>query len=126
MQTILLVTLRRPVAELLAQKMRNIPGVRLKHEPDYAGFAGAVASYEADTVLIEVQETGEHGIAYCLALCGAIRREAHGCRALLLCPEQDEEAVDGAVKAKRDGLIDDFLFYSATADYIVSKLLALF
>jgi hypothetical protein len=125
MQTILLVTLRQPVAELLIQRMRDIPDVRLINEPDYIKFSSAVASYGADTILIEVHETGEHGMAYCLSLCGKLRKEAPGCRSLLLCPEQDATGVSTAVEAKRDGRIDDFLFYNATTDYIMSKLLAM-
>jgi len=105
--------------------MRDVPDVRLINEPDYVKFSGAVASYGADTILIEVQETGEHGMDYCLSLCSKLRKEAPGCRALLLCPEQDATGISAAVEAKRDGRIDDFLFYNATTDYITSKLLAM-
>ena len=125
MKTILLVTLRQPVAELLIQKLRDFPGISLIYEPDYAKFSKAVASYGADTALIEVQESGERGMAYCLSLCDQMRKETPRTRTLLLCPEQDTVVVSDAVEAKREGRIDDFLFYNATTDYLTSKLLAM-
>ena len=124
MQTILLVTLRQPVAQLLIQKLREVPDVRMINEPDHKKFFDAAASYEADTALIEVPESGEYDMAYCLSLCDRLRQETPGCKVLLLCPEQDKPGVSAAMKAKRDGRIDDFLFYNATIDYIMSKLLA--
>ena len=125
MKTILLVTLRQPVAELLTQKLREVPGIQLIYEPDYAKFGKTVTSYRANTALIEVQESGEYGPDYCLALCAQMRKQTPDCRVLLLCPEQDATGVFRAVEAKRDGRIDDFLFYNATADYITSKLLVM-
>ena len=125
MQTILLVMLRRPVAQLLMQQLHDVPGVRSIYEPDYVKFGESVASYGADIALIEVQESGKHDMADCLSLCGKLRKQAPGCRVLLLCPEQDEPGVTKAMEAKRDGRIDDFLFYNATTDYMTSKLLAM-
>ena len=125
MQTIILIALRQPVAELLTQKLRGVPDVRLICEPDYIKFSDAISTYGADTALIEAKETGEHKVAYCLSLCERMRMETPECRALLLCPEQDAPGVSMAMEAKRDGRIDDFLFYNATTDYITSKLLAM-
>jgi hypothetical protein len=125
MQTILLVILRQPVAEVLIQKLREVTDIRLIYEPDYFKFFNTADNCGADTILIEVQETGDYGMTFCLTLCGRLRKEAPGRRVILLCPEQDATCVSDAVKAMRDGSIDDFLFFNATIDYMVSKLLAM-
>jgi hypothetical protein len=75
----------------------------------------------ANTVLIEIAETGKYDAGYCLSLC--VRVRAPGRKLFLLCPEQDETSVSAVIRAKRQGLIEDFMFYSASVDYLVSKLL---
>ena len=124
MRTILLITPRQPIAQILTQRLRDAPFIRFVHEPDYSRFDSGLSSYGADTALIEAQESGEYGIAYCLSLCDRLRIETPGCRVLLLCPEQDAAGVSAAINAKRAGRIDDFLFCDATTDYLTSKLLA--
>lgn len=123
MRTIVFVTPRQPIAQLLTQRLRDVPGANLIYEPDYAGFVDAISSYGADTALVEVEESGQYDMAYCLSLCKRIRKEAPNCRVLLLCPEQDAAGVSAAVEAMRDGRIDDFLFCNTTTEYLTAKLL---
>ena len=123
MQTIILAMQRRPVAQVLISKMHENPGIQVVYEPEYDSLATDAADYGADAVLIEVSETGIYDAGYCLALCLRLRMEAPACRLLLLCPEQDEASVSAAVEAARSGLIDDFLFYDASIDFITAKLL---
>ena len=126
MQTIILAMLRRAVAQGLITRISDSPGnVRTVYESDYAKAMGAVGVFDADTVIIEVAEFGEYGAGYCLALCDRIRGEAPGCRLILLCPEQNELCVSTVGEAKRNGRIDDFLFYGASLDYLISKLLSI-
>ena len=105
-------------------RINNHPDVRTVCEPDYAKAADTAIARGAGAALIEIAETGRYDADYCLALCARLRREAPGCRLLLLCPEQDESSIAAAVAAKRNGQIDDFLFCDATTDYLESKLLA--
>jgi hypothetical protein len=125
MHTTLLVGLRGPIAELLTDKLRDNPGVRLISEPNHSYFSSAIFTHVPDTALIEVKEHGSNDVVYCLSLCAQMRKELPSCRLILLCPEQDITCVATAMKAKRDGHIDDFLFYNATTDYMISKLLAM-
>jgi len=124
-QTIVLVMRRRPVAQSLAQKLRDTPNLRLVFELSYANAEAAVRNHGADVALIEAAESGGLGGAECLALCVHLREEAPQCKLLLMCPEQDREVVARTVEAKRQGCIDDFVFYDATIDYLVSKLLSM-
>ncbi len=122
MRTIVLVMLRKPVVQGIIKKLHNNPSIRLIHESDYSNAYNTIREDDAEVALIEIAETGEYTADYCLALCAKLR--ASNCKLLLLCPEQDEGSVAMAVEAKQAGLVKDFLFYDATIDYLVSKLIA--
>ena len=122
MQTSVLVMRRRPVAQGLMQRLNTESGLSLLFEPDYAHADVAIRSHGAGIALIEVAESGEYDTSHCLALCTWLRKETPGCKLLLMCPEQDKDSVSQAVEAKRDGRIDDFVFYDSTIDYLTSKL----
>ncbi len=113
---------RRPVAQGLIKKLEGKADIRLFYESDYSKANSLISANNADIALIEIAETGEYDVHYCLALCAALRTAS--CKLLLLCPEQDESSVAKAVDAKRKGLIEDFIFYDASIDYLASKLLA--
>jgi len=124
-RTIVLVMRRRPVAQGLAQKLRDTPNLRLVFELSYANAEVTVRAHSAGVALIEAAESGGHGGTECLALCARLREEAPQCKLLLMCPERDSEVVAQTVEAKRQGCIDDFVFYDSTIDYLVSKLLSM-
>lgn len=125
MQTIVLVMRRKPVAQGLMQKMQTEQSINPIFEPDYAHADVAIRSHGARIALIEVAESEEYDTSHCLALCTWLRKETPGCKLLLMCPEQDKSSVAQAVKAKRNGHIDDFVFYDSTIDYLASKLLSM-
>ena len=122
MQTIVLIMLRQAVAQGLFHKLNAISNVRAFYESDYEKAKDAIHYNAADVVLIEVAETGEYDVPYCLALCAKVR--ATNCKILLLCPEQDEASIAAVVEAKQNELIEDFMFYDASLDYLVSKLMS--
>ncbi len=123
MRTIVLVMLRTPVAQGIINKLNFNPNIRLLHESDYSNAHNTIRENNADIALIEIAETGEFNANYCLALCKGIRDL--NCKLLLLCPEQDETSVAIAVDAKQKELIEDFVFYDASTDYLSSKLMAI-
>ena len=130
MQTIVLVMQRRSVAQGITQKLQEIQSLCVLLEPYHSRARAVICARAADIALIEVAETGHglagcQGISECLALCGSLREEAPQCRLLLMCPEGDREAVAQAVEAKRQGRVNDFVFYDTTISYLVSKLLSM-
>lgn len=125
MQTILLMMKRKAVAQGLMRRLQADRALQLIFEADYKQTASAVRTHNATALLLEVAESGECDITYCLELCARLRREAPGCKILLLCPEQDKDSVEKAVQAKWEGRIDDFIFYDASIDYLASKLSSL-
>ncbi|MGD9559993.1 MAG: hypothetical protein AB7V55_05240 [Oscillospiraceae bacterium] len=125
MQTIVLIMRRRPVAQALMQRLGDDGRLHLVYEPDYARADVAIRAHGAGIALIEVAEAGEYDTAHCLALCTGLRKKAPGCKLLLMCPEQNKNSVSQVVAAKRGGRIDDFVFYDATIDYLMTKLLSM-
>ena len=125
MSSIVLVMWRKGVAECLLATLNKEPGLRLYYEQDYSRAGASIQSHEGNVALIEAAETGACDVAYCLEVCASLRKETENCKLILMCPDQDEEAVAQTVGAKQDGRIDDFLFYGASFDYVSSKLLAM-
>jgi len=116
---------RRAIAESLLAKLDTGPVLRFCYEPDYAQADICIKKNNAKVALIEAAETGVHNVSRCLEICALLRKEAEDCKLILMCPDQDEEAVAQAVNAKQEGRIDDFVFYEASFDYLSSKLLTM-
>jgi hypothetical protein len=126
MSSVSLIMWRKAIAGSLLSELRKEPGLLLLYyEQDYAKAAESIRKHDAKVALIEAAETGGHDVNYCLKLCSLIRNESKDCKLILMCPEQDEEAVAQAVNAMQNGLIDDFIFYEASIDYLSSKIIAM-
>ena len=124
MQSIVLIMRRKPVATALRQRIQdNARDLDLVISYDQA--PDLVRQDEGTAALIEVAEYGMFNLSYCLKLCAVLRETTSRCRILLLCPEEEEDIVAAALKAKQDQLIDDYIFYDATLDYMASKILTL-
>ena len=125
MPTIMLVMQRKAIAQGLVARLQDSPDIRLIYEPDYHKAKAAIHNYDAKAALIEATESGPYDMAYCLALCQELKQQTPGCKLLMMCSEQDEEGVRRVVDAKGEKLIDDFVFYDVTIDYLVSKLITM-
>jgi len=99
--------------------------VSVFYEPDYTQADICVKRNNAKVVFIEASETGVYDVMHCLDICAKLREEVSGCKLILMCPEQDEEAVAQTVSAKHNGDIDDFVFYEASFEYLSSKILTM-
>jgi len=125
MSSVVLVMLRTAIAESLLEALRKEFGLVLCYETDFTLAGARIKEYDAQVALIEAAETGDRDVSYCLELCSSLRKEAESCKLILMCPDQDEEAIAQTVNAKQDGRIDDFVFYEASIDYLTSKILAM-
>lgn len=125
MLNILLIMQRKAIAEGLMHGLAESKDIRLFHEPEHGNVAKVIGSCDAKVALIEAAEIGPYNTAYCLALCKELRIQTPGCKLLFMCPEQDEQSVRKVVDAKSDNLIDDFVFYDVTTDYLASKPLSM-
>jgi len=125
MSSVLLIIWRNAIAESLLAELAKEPELRLYYETCYTQAAALIRDHNVKVALIEAEEMGVHDIFYCLELCATLRDEDESCKLILMCPDQDEEAVAQAVKAMQEGRIDDFVFFEASIDYLSSKILAM-
>ena len=121
MKTIVLIVHRIAVAQGFIARTREFRDIEVILEPDYTNAEATIQDHLAQAALIEVAEGGECDIDYCLTLCARIRETTPDCKLLMMCPESDKQAVEGAVAAKREGRIDDFVFYDVTLDYLLDS-----
>lgn len=123
MGNVLLLINRQPVAQSMMCKMGDSSEVDIIYNQDYTQAEDIVVNCSVDTVLMEIAESGTHDACFCLSLCLRLRKIRPRLKLLILCSEQDDTCVEAVIEARRDGRIDDFLFFDATTDYIVSKTL---
>jgi len=124
MPKVVLIMHRKAIAQGLMAQLQDNKDINLVYEPDYSNAKNSLRSHHAKAALIEVTESGPYDMDYCLALCKELRVQTPECKLLLMCPEQDEQSVRKVVDAKSDNLIDDFVFYDVTIDYLASKLIS--
>ena len=125
LKNVLLIMTRASLAQGLLHKGAEVSDLQFFFEADYEKSIASVKARSAETVLLEISESGMQDTAYCLALSESIKREVPGCRILLMCPESDPDSVKKTIGAKRSGRIDDFVFYDASMDYLITVLRAL-
>lgn len=125
LKTMVLIMRQASLAQGLMTKVRNIPGIQLCYEPDYASADLAIRTHLANGALLEVTEDGVYDIGFCLALCAWLREVTPYCRIMLMCPEGQAEAVHRAIEAKQKGEIDDFVFNDVSLDYLTASLQSL-
>jgi len=116
---------RKVIAESLLTELNKRSGLQIIHEHDYIRAYKRIMDENAKVALFEAAETGDYDVSYCLEVCSALRKESENCKLILMCPDQDEEAVEQTVAAMQDGQIDDFVFYEASFDYLSSKLMTM-
>ena len=83
------------------------------------------ASRKPDIALVEIPERDGTPALDTLEICAGMKAESPECKIVLICPEEDDESVAACIEAMKQGQIEDFLFYDATVDYLVSKIEAL-
>ena len=125
MQKVMLFMQRKAIAEALMHTLKEYPDLRLIYEPDYQNARTTIDGHNAKVALIEITESGTCDVDYCLTLCKKLRKQTPECELLLMCPEQDEKSVKQVIDAKGKKLIDDFVFYDVSMDYLASKLISL-
>ena len=86
--------------------------------------AGALVCCPKFAMLEVPEQYGDPAIKT-LAACREIRAVVPDCKILVLCPERDSEGTDLCIKAKEQGEINDFLFYRATTDQMLTKIEAI-
>lgn len=112
---------RKVIMQGLMNKFQDCPDIRLIYESNDHHASDLISCKDTKVILIEAAESGYYDTTYCLTLCQQIRKRNPKCKLLMMCPEQDEESVKQVIDVKGKGLIDDFVFYDVTIDYLHLK-----
>jgi len=123
---VMLLLCRRVIADLLITSLERNSDVEAFGVYDYKNAVNAAASRKPNIALAEIPETQGTPARDILEICDGIKSVTPECKIVLLCPEHDKESVSSCVEAKKQGKVEDFLFYDSGVDYLVSKLEALY
>lgn len=99
-ETVALIMKCKVLAQSLMRLTREEKGIQMYFQPDYADADVVIRGCGASCALIEVAESGEYDVAYCLALCAWLKKETPACKLLLLCPEMTKNAFPKSLRQK--------------------------
>ena len=123
---VMLLLCRRVIADLLIESIEKNGNVDALGIYDYDSAVNFAAACCPDIALVEIPEKHGTPALDTLDICQSIKGTSPGCKIVLLCPEQDSDSVTMCVEAKKQGKVEDFLFYDSGVNYLVSKLEALY
>ena len=125
MKSVVLLLHRQPVAQEIKRLLGTDPYVTIHYTPDPTEARERVRADGANVVVMEAPTETDEGIERCLKFCRSLRDSSPAVKLLLICPEQSRDLIREAVRAKKDGQIDDFLFCDSSVEYIAAKLSSL-
>lgn len=103
---------------MLMQKLEDCQVV-ISESPD--STAEWCKMHRADVLLMEVKAFSPWMFSERMAIRDKVRRNAEGCRVILFVDDESDTGLAEKVRlAKRDGLIDAFLFGSVSENYFAS------
>ena len=120
--TVLLVLCRRVIAELLIDLIQGSTQIETVGVYDFSRARNMAQVRQPTLALVEIPERNGEPAQEALDVCEDIKETSPGCKIMLMCPEQDGESVRRCADAKRKGEIEDYIFYDASPEYLVSKL----
>lgn len=123
MQNIMLLIQRKAIFNNIKYHLQKHSGINISHIQNYDCLT-IESLLNVDVILIEVAESGEFDINYCLNIINNLVKKVKDLKIILMCSDQDAESIKLVLKAKKARVIDDFVFYDVTVDYLVSKILA--
>ena len=118
----MLVLWRRVISDLLIGKIGKRNGVEAIGVYSLSEARTAAEILKPCVALVEIPLRQGEPALEALKVCEEIKEVSAGCKTAILCPEEDDESVQICIEAKRQGKIDDFLFYDSTTVYLVSKI----
>lgn len=80
--------------------------------------------FEIDVALIDVIDRGMQDKQRLLPFCESLHKKLPNCKILLLVSQDDPENRAIARGAKKNKIVDDFVFYDASLKYLFAKLSA--
>lgn len=94
-------------------------------ENNYKRAAITANLCRADVVLMDMPFQSKEELERIYAICREIRQENPNCKLMLMCAPDAEAASQSAINAKKNKIIDDFVYYDTSWKYLFSKLRAI-
>lgn len=102
---------------MLMQKLDDCQVV-ISESPDTT--AEWCKTHRPDVLLMEVKAYSPWMFKERMAICDKVKRNTENCRVILFVDDTDGELTEQVRQAKREGLIDAFLFGSVSENYFAS------
>lgn len=124
MKKIAFITTNKILAQSLAAAIQGRPDLKFEFflllDPQQALLDAEIL--EIDVALIDVMDCGIEGEKNPLAFCEKLHKTLFNCRILLLVSQDDEICRSKAAEAKKNKIVDDFVFHDASLKYLFAKL----
>ena len=126
MKTILLSICNSLMAVSITHSLNHSGGFKVHSvAPGCLGIAEKCAAVSADILLMEAAYDTGATLDDCLNEARTLRSLRRDCRIILLCDENSTPEIARKVaQAKKDGLIDDFVYSSVSESYLTALLVA--
>lgn len=127
MKKIGLITTNRVLAQsvLAALQQEQCAALELHLLLDTDQVAMDAAIQEIDVAVLDVTGGIYTDYDQLQACCVTLKDVVPGCRILLLVPQQDQISCDMAMRAIRQGMAEEFVFYDTSLRYFFAKLAAI-
>ena len=122
---VLLIMQRRIMSDAIKRSLSDEAELQFFINQDYKNIGNYVQTYKPDITLVEIPESKASQPKEYLDICAGIRQTDSRCRLLLMCPENSGESKQAAVEGVRSGILEDFIFYDVSTEYLKTKLKAL-
>ena len=124
MKKIGFITKNKVFAQSLSTQIKNNPDLGfepfLLHDPHQAILDAEVLNIDIAVVeMITGDQTDNEAV---LSLCEGLRQVVPDCRLLLFVSQDDNASRKAAIKAMKRKIIDDFVFYDESLQYLLAKL----
>ena len=113
------------MSDAVKRSLSGNPDFELFLNQDYKNVKDYVLTYKPDITLVEIPESKAYHPKEYLEICAEVRETAPQCKLLLMCPENSDESKRAAVESMHSGIIEDFIFYDVSIEYLATKLKAL-
>ena len=127
MKKIGLITMNKVLAQSLATQIHNNPDLRfepcLLNNPEQALLDAEILNI--DLAVIEMTSGSPVDNEAVLSFCKKLRQTIPGCRLLLFVVQGDTASRNTAIHAMQNKIVDDFVFYDESLQYLLAKLGAL-
>ena len=129
MKKIAFITTNKMLAQSLAAIMKDTPNLEFEPfsllNPHQAILDAEIL--KIDTAVVDIQgiDGASKETETILSFFKTLRQTIPKCRLMLIVPQDNKEGRKTAIKAMKNKLIDDFVFYDTSLDYLFAKLIAL-